>query len=117
MQAKKYEEGLHNLNGILTFTDYATLATGLGSLLSKGASMAGKQVGKQMAKRAIRRESRKHIPSNSDPFLNLGRSFNDFGNPRRSITESLNNFIEYLNDPETIKRLQDIDKELGTRPP
>lgn len=39
MQAKKYEEGLHNLNGILTFTDYATLATGLGSLLSKGASM------------------------------------------------------------------------------
>lgn len=115
MQAKKYEEGLHNLNGILTFTDYATLATGLGSLLSKGASMAGKQVSKQMAKRAIRRESRKHIPSNSDPFLNLGRSFNDFGNPRRSITESLNNFIEYLNDPETIKRLQDIDKELGTR--
>lgn len=53
MQAKKYEEGLHNLNGILTFTDYATLATGLGSLLSKGASMAGKQVGKQMAKRAV----------------------------------------------------------------
>lgn len=49
MQAKKYEEGLHNLNGILTFTDYATLATGLGSLLSKGASMAGKQ----MAKRAV----------------------------------------------------------------
>lgn len=115
MQAKKYEEGLHNLNGILTFTDYATLATGLGSLLSKGASMAGRYAGKQMAKRAIRRESRKHIPSNSDPFLNLGRSFNDFGNPRRSITESLNNFIEYLNDPETIKRLQDIDKELGTR--
>lgn len=42
MQAKKYEEGLHNLNGILTFTDYATLATGLGSLLSRGASMAGR---------------------------------------------------------------------------
>lgn len=56
MQAKKYEEGLHNLNGILTFTDYATLATGLGSLLSKGASMAGKQVGKQMAKRAVGKE-------------------------------------------------------------
>lgn len=52
MQAKKYEEGLHNLNGILTFTDYATLATGLGSLLSKGASMAGRYAGKQMAKRA-----------------------------------------------------------------
>ena len=56
MQAKKYEEGLYNLNGILTFTDYATLATGLGSLLSKGASMAGKQVGKQMAKRAVGKE-------------------------------------------------------------
>lgn len=53
MQAKKYEEGLHNLNGILTFTDYATLATGLGSLLSKGASMAGRYAGKQMAKRAV----------------------------------------------------------------
>lgn len=49
MQAKKYEEGLHNLNGFLTFTDYATLATGLGSLLSKGASVAGKQVAKQAA--------------------------------------------------------------------
>lgn len=59
MQAKKYEEGLHNLNGILTFTDYATLATGLGSLLSKGASMAGKQVGKQMAKRAVGKEFKK----------------------------------------------------------
>lgn len=47
MQAKKYEEGLHNLNGILTFTDYATLATGLGSLLSKGASMAGRYAGNQ----------------------------------------------------------------------
>lgn len=56
MQAKKYEEGLHNLNGILTFTDYATLATGLGSLLSKGASMVGRYAGKQMAKRAVGKE-------------------------------------------------------------
>lgn len=47
MQAKKYEEGLHNLNGFLTFTDYATLATGLGSLLSKGASYAGKRLVKK----------------------------------------------------------------------
>lgn len=72
MQAKKYEEGLHNLNGILTFTDYATLATGLGSLLSKGASMAGKQVGKQMAKRAVGKEFKrqsKHLatPNNMLP--------------------------------------------------
>ena len=59
MQAKKYEEGLHNLNGILTFTDYATLATGLGSLLSKGASMAGRYAGKQMAKRAVGKEFKK----------------------------------------------------------
>lgn len=83
MQAKKYEEGLHNLSGILTFTDYATLATGLGSLLSKGASMAGKQVGKQMAKRAVGKEFKrqsKHLatPNNMLPN-NVGWG------PRQSI--------------------------------
>lgn len=83
MQAKKYEEGLHNLNGFLTFTDYATLATGLGSLLSKGASMAGKQVGKQMAKRAVGKEFKrqsKHLatPNNMLPN-NVGWG------PRQSI--------------------------------
>lgn len=83
MQAKKYEEGLHNLNGILTFTDYATLATGLGSLLNKGASMAGKQVGKQMAKRAVGKEFKrqsKHLatPNNMLPN-NVGWG------PRQSI--------------------------------
>lgn len=83
MQAKKYEEGLHNLNGILTFTDYATLATGLGSLLNKGASMAGKQVGKQMAKRAVGKEFKrqsKHLatPNNALPN-NVGWG------PRQSI--------------------------------
>lgn len=72
MQAKKYEEGLHNLNGILTFTDYATLATGLGSLFSRGASMAGKQVTKQAAKRAVGKEFKrqsKHLatPNNMLP--------------------------------------------------
>lgn len=70
MQAKKYEEGLHNLNGILTFTDYATLATGLGSLLSKGASMAGKQVGKQMAKRAVGKEFKKGTKHLATPANN-----------------------------------------------
>lgn len=80
MQAKKYEEGLHNLNGILTFTDYATLATGLGSLLSKGASMAGKYAGKQMAKRVVGKEFKrqsKHLatPNNMLPN-NVG-----WGNP------------------------------------
>lgn len=83
MQAKKYEEGLHNLNGILTFTDYATLATGLGSLLSKGTSMAGRYAGKQMAKRAVGKEFKrqsKHLatPNNMLPN-NVGWG------PRQSI--------------------------------
>lgn len=83
MQAKKYEEGLHNLNGILTFTDYATLATGLGSLLSKGASMAGRYASKQMAKRVVGKEFKrqsKHLatPNNMLPN-NVGWG------PRQSI--------------------------------
>lgn len=67
MQAKKYEEGLHNLNGILTFTDYATLATGLGSLLSKGASVAGKQVAKQAAKRVVGKEFKRQSKQLATP--------------------------------------------------
>lgn len=79
MQAKKYEEGLHNLNGILTFTDYATLATGLGSLLSKGASMAGKQ----MAKRAVGKEFKKGTKHLATPNNMLP---NNVGwGPRQSI--------------------------------
>lgn len=70
MQAKKYEEGLHNLNGILTFTDYATLATGLGSLLSKGASMAGRYAGKQMAKRVVGKEFKKGTKHLATPANN-----------------------------------------------
>ena len=79
MQAKKYEEGLHNLNGILTFTDYATLATGLGSLLSKGASMAGKQMAKRAVGKEFKRQS-KHLatPNNALPN-NVGWG------PRQSI--------------------------------
>lgn len=79
MQAKKYEEGLHNLNGILTFTDYATLATGLGSLLSKGASMAGKQMAKRAVGKEFKRQS-KHLatPNNMLPN-NVGWG------PRQSI--------------------------------
>lgn len=83
MQAKKYEEGLHNLNGFLTFTDYATLATGLGSLLSRGASMAGKQVGKQMAKRAVGKEFKKGTKHLATPNNMLP---NNVGwGPRQSI--------------------------------
>lgn len=79
MQAKKYEEGLHNLNGILTFTDYATLATGLGSLLSKGVSMAGKQMAKRAVGKEFTRQS-KHLatPNNALPN-NVGWG------PRQSI--------------------------------
>lgn len=53
MQDKKTEEGLRNLNGFLTFTDYATMGLGAGSLLTKGLKWAGKkaigQVSKQIA--------------------------------------------------------------------
>lgn len=83
MQAKKYEEGLHNLNGILTFTDYAPLATGLGSLLSKGASMAGRYAGKQMAKRAVGKEFKKGTKHLATPNNMLP---NNVGwGPRQSI--------------------------------
>lgn len=35
MQAKNTEEGLHNLNGFLTFTDYVGLGTGVGSIVGR----------------------------------------------------------------------------------
>lgn len=101
MQAKKYEEGLHNLNGILTFTDYATLATGLGSLLSKGASMADKQVGKQMAKRAVGKEftrQSKHLatPANNSLLVDMS------GVTPRPLSE-----FSSLSDAELAKLLPD----------
>lgn len=43
MQDKKTEEGLRNLNGFLTFTDYATMGLGAGSLFTKGLKWAGKK--------------------------------------------------------------------------
>lgn len=101
MQAKKYEEGLHNLNGILTFTDYATLATGLGSLLSKGASMAGKQVGKHMAKRVVGKEFKKgtkHLatPTNNSLLVDMS------GVTPRPLSE-----FSSLSDAELAKLLPD----------
>lgn len=101
MQAKKYEEGLHNLNGFLTFTDYATLATGLGSLLSKGASMAGKQVGKQIAKRAVGKEFKrqsKHLATPADNSLLVDMS----GVTPRPLSE-----FSSLSDAELAKLLPD----------
>lgn len=190
MQAKKYEEGLHNLNGILTFTDYATLATGLGSLLSKGASMAGRYAGKQMAKRAVGKEFKrqsKHLatPNNMLPNnvgwgprqsihvvhdknsagfpklyfperwdavnegniydngysnnqvifslrddLKNGRVFKKGAKPLEKsqfidtgtsmngdldINKNIQNFVEYLLNPETQQRIASIDAELGTK--
>lgn len=56
METEKMEEGLHNLNGFLTFTDYAGLATGVGSIVGKGLSVVGKQATKQLAKRAVGKE-------------------------------------------------------------
>lgn len=101
MQAKKYEEGLHNLNGILTFTDYATLATGLGSLLSKGASMAGRYAGKQMAKRAVGKEFKKgtkHLatPANNSLLVDMS------GVTPRPLSE-----FSLLSDAELAKLLPD----------
>lgn len=101
MQAKKYEEGLHNLNGILTFTDYATLATGLGSLLSKSASMAGRYAGKQMAKRVVGKEFKKgtkHLatPANNSLLVDMS------GVTPRPLSE-----FSSLSDAELAKLLPD----------
>lgn len=101
MQAKKYEEGLHNLNGILTFTDYATLATGLGSLLSKGASMAGRYAGKQMAKRAVGKEFTRQskylaTPANNSLLVDMS------GVTPRPLSE-----FSLLSDAELAKLLPD----------
>ena len=101
MQAKKYEEGLHNLNGFLTFTDYATLATGLGSLLSKGASMAGRYAGKQMAKRVVGKEFKKgtkHLatPANNSLLVDMS------GVTPRPLSE-----FSSLSDAELAKLLPD----------
>lgn len=116
MQAKKYEEGLHNLNGILTFTDYATLATGLGSLLSKGASMAGRYASKQMAKRAVGKEFTRQAdafvrPLERQRFMETATSMR--GNS--DVKMNMRNFVEYLLKPETQKRVANIDAELGTK--
>lgn len=56
MQAKKTEEGLRNLNGFLTFTDYAGLGVGVGSVLGRGLKYAGKQVIKRVTKNKMQKE-------------------------------------------------------------
>ena len=72
MEAKKTEQGLDRLNQFLTFTDVAGLATGVGSLATKGINYAGKQATKQLAKHTVGREFKrqsKHLatPTQSMP--------------------------------------------------
>lgn len=56
MQAKNTEEGLHNLNGFLTFTDYVGLGTGVGSIIGRGLKYAGKQAIKRATKNKMLKE-------------------------------------------------------------
>lgn len=99
MEAKKTQEGLNNLNGFLNFTDVMGLGTGIAALLGKGVKYAGKQA----IKRGVK-------PLVTDKYLNMGNAMNTDAN----VINASNNFIEYLNQPETIQRLSSIDKELGT---
>ena len=56
IQAKNTEEGLHNLNGFLTFTDYVGLGTGVGSIVGRGLKYAGKQAIKRATKNKMLKE-------------------------------------------------------------
>lgn len=67
MEAKKMQEGMHNLNGIMNFIDAATLVTGAGSLIGKGVSMVGKQATKQLAKRAVGKEFKRQAEHLATP--------------------------------------------------
>lgn len=101
MEAKKMEKGLNNLNGFLNFVDAASLVTGAGSLLAKGAGYAGKK----LIKKGIK-------PLLNERYVNLG---NDFGaTPNANIDRELSNVVDYLNQTATTKRLLQIDSELGT---
>lgn len=77
MESRKTEKGLQVLNAFLDLTDYAGLATGVGSIVGKGLSVVGKQATKQLAKRAVGREFKrqsKHlaIPNNGTIPHNVG---------------------------------------------
>lgn len=50
IEDKKTEKGLRDLNGFLTFTDYATMGFGAGSLLFKGMKYAGRKAISQVSK-------------------------------------------------------------------
>lgn len=99
MEAKKTAQGLDRLNQFATFTDYAGLATGVGALVGKGL----KYVGKQAMKRGIK-------PLVTNKYINMGNAMNTDAN----VINASDNFLEYLNQPETLQRLSSIDKELST---
>lgn len=106
MEAKKTEQGLDRLNQFVTFTDYAGLATGVGSIIGKGLKSGLKHV----LEKGIHNKMEKGILS--DGYVNVGQYLDS--NRGNSIETMGRNFVEYLNQPETIKRLKSIDDELGT---
>lgn len=99
LEAKKTQKGLDNLNGFLNFTDVMGLGTGVATLLGKGLKYAGKQAIKKGIK-----------PLVTNRYINMGNAMNTDAN----VINASNNFLEYLNQPETLQRLSSIDKELGT---
>lgn len=86
MEAKKAAQGLDRLNQFLTFTDYAGLATGIGSLASKGATYAGKR----LMKKGI-----KALPK--DKFIETPYKMRG----DQDVAYNAHNFVEYLSKPET----------------
>lgn len=86
METKKAAQGLDRLNQFLTFTDYAGLATGIGSLASKGATYAGKR----LMKKGI-----KALPK--DKFIETPYKMRG----DQDVAYNAHNFVEYLSKPET----------------
>ena len=94
MQAKNTEEGLHNLNGFLTFTDYVGLGTGVGSIIGRGLKYAGKQA----IKRATKNKMLKEL--GEDYTNRLIRALGDRKDSRLNATMKFGNitaeFADYL---------------------
>lgn len=94
MQAKNTEEGLHNLNGFLTFTDYVGLGAGVGSIIGRGLKYAGKQA----IKRATKNKMLKEL--GEDYTNRLIRALGDRKDSRLNATMKFGNitaeFADYL---------------------
>ncbi len=74
MQAKNTEEGLHNLNGFLTFTDYVGLGTGVGSIIGRGLKYAGKRIGKKVTEDFIKNQDRELFRHSLDNLTSLNQN-------------------------------------------